>query len=151
MLMSLITAVVSGEASDAVARARKALVVYAAAGLLALTGAGFLVGAGFVALAGRIGAIPAALWLGGGAILLALLIVLIHRLMARIEARRVARQRRTEIKAVAGATALALLPSLLSGKGRGLALLAPAVAALGYAVWRENSTPKGGGGKPDGT
>lgn len=141
MLASLIASVVSGEASEAFGRARSALLVYAFAGLLALVGIGFLVGAGFVAVADEIGTIATALWFGGGALVLALLILLVHRIVSRVRMRRVAQRRRTEIKAVAGATVLAMLPTLLAGRGRGLALVVAALAALGYAVWRENSKP----------
>ena len=138
MLATLIASVLSGEATEAIARSRRAIVAYALAGILALVGAGFLLAAGYISLSSRIGSFAAALWFGGGAIFLALLILVIHRIVASIRARRVARRRRTEMTAVASAAAVAALPVLLSGKGRGLALLAPAVAAIAYAVWREN-------------
>ena len=64
-LVSLIAAIVSGEASEAVARARRTAIVYALAGLLALCGAGFLVGAGFVAAARVLGTVEAA-WTATG-------------------------------------------------------------------------------------
>lgn len=143
MLASLIASVVSGEASDAVARTRRALVVYALAALLVLCGAGFLLAAGFVAIAREIGTVPAALWFGGGFVLLAVVVVAVHRISARVKARRAAARRQTEMKAVASAAALALLPTLLAGRGRSLVLIGPAVAALAYAVWRENASRKG--------
>lgn len=149
MLASLIASVVSGEASDAVARTRRALVVYAVAALLVLCGAGFLLGAAFVAVAREIGTVPAALWFGGGFVLLALVIVVVHRVSARVSARRAAARRQTEMKAVASAAALALLPTLLAGRGRSLVLIAPAVAALAYAVWRENAPRKRDGTPPE--
>ena len=149
MLASLIASVVSGEASDAVARTRRALVVYAAAALLILCGAGFLLGAAFVAVAREIGTVHAALWFGGGFVLLALVIVVVHRISARVSARRAAARRQTEMKAVASAAALALLPTLLAGRGRSLVLIAPAVAALAYAVWRENAPRKRDGTPPE--
>ena len=138
-LVSLIAAIVSGEASEAVARARRTAVIYALAGLLVLVGAGFLLGAGFLAAAREIGAIPAALWFGGGFVALALLLVGIDRLSARARAKQEARRRREEAKAVASAAALALLPTLLASRARGLALIFPAAAALAYGVWRENA------------
>ncbi len=137
-LAALIAAIVSGEASEAVARARRTAVIYALAGLLVLVGAGFLLGAGFLAAAREIGAIPAALWFGGGFVVLALLIVGIDRLATRTRARRAAERRREEARAVASAAAVALLPTLLASRARGLALVLPAAAALAYGVWREN-------------
>ncbi len=144
MLATLIASVLSGEASEAVARSRRALVAYALAGLLALVGVGFLIGAGHFALARRVGSFEASLWFGGGAIALALLVVIAHRIAANIRARRIAKRRRTEITAVASAAAVAAVPALLASKGRGLALLAPALAAVAYAVWRENNPRRKG-------
>ena len=140
MLASLIASVVSGEATETIARARRAIVVYALAGLLALCGVGFLLGAGFLVLAREIGSIAAALWFGGGFVLVALLTLVAHRISARISAKRVAARRQTEVKAVASAAAFALLPTLLAGRGRSIALVAPALAALAYGVWRENAS-----------
>lgn len=136
-LATLIAALVSGEAAEAANRARRAAIAYAIAALLALCGAGFLVGAGFGVLARRVGPIDAALWFGGGFVVAALLIFLGHRISAGFRSRRLARRRRTETKAMVGAAALALLPSLLAGRGK-LALLAPAIGFLGYAIYHEN-------------
>ena len=71
--------------------------------------------------------------------LVALFLVGIDRLAARSRAKREAKRRREEARAVAGAAAVALLPTLLASRARGLALIAPAAAALAYAVWRENA------------
>jgi len=142
-LASLIGAIVSGEASEAIGRARRTAMVYALAGLLLLCGAGFLVGAGFVAAAREIGTVAAALWFGGGFVVLALLLVGVDRLATRSRARREAQRRREEARAVASAAAIALLPTLLASRARGLALILPAAAALAYGVWREN-TPHDG-------
>lgn len=111
-LAALIASVVSGEASEAVGRARTAAIVYLLAGLLALCGVGFLIGAGFVALARELGTLEAALWFGGGFLALAVILVVGHRLAARARAREAAKRRQSEVKAVAGAAALAMLPAL---------------------------------------
>lgn len=142
-LASLIGSIISGEASEAISRARRAAIIYALAGLLVLCGAGFLIAAGYMRVAREVGFLPAALWFGGGFILLALILIGVDRLAARSRARREARRRREETRAVVSTAALALLPAVLaSSRGRGLALVLPAVAALAYGVWREN--------KPDG-
>jgi hypothetical protein len=144
-LISLITAIVSGEASEAVAKARRAALVYGLAGLLVLLGAGFLLAAGFIAVADEIGTLPATLWFGGGFIVVAVLLLAIYRLAARSRAKREAQRRRDEARAIASAAAVALLPTLLASRARGLALIFPAAAALAYGVWRENA-PRGNSG-----
>lgn len=137
-LASLIAAIVSGEALEAVARARRTAVVYALAGLLVLLGAGFMLGAGFLVTAREIGTLPAALWFGGGFLVLGLLVVGVDKLAAKARSRREAQRRREEARAVASAAAVALLPTLLASRARGLVLVLPAAAALAYGVWREN-------------
>ena len=138
-LATLIGSIVSGEASEALGRARRAVIAYAFAGLLALCGAGFLVAAAYMVVAREIGGLPAALWFGGGFIVLALLLLVVNRLASRVRAAREAQRRREETRAVVSAAAIALLPALLtSSRARGLALVLPAAAALAYGVWREN-------------
>lgn len=143
-LASLIGSVVSGEASDAIGRARRTALLYLIAGLLLLCGAGFLVAAGFMSVARQIGTLPASLWFGGGFVALALVLVFIDRLTMRARAANIARRRREETRAVASAATIALLPALLaSSRARSIALGVPALAALAYGIWRENR-PRGG-------
>lgn len=138
-LASLIGSIVSGEASEAVGRARRAAILYALAGLLVLTGAGFLVAAGYMTAARQIGALNASLWFGGGFIALALILIGVSRLASRARAASEAKRRREEKRAIVSAATLALLPAVLaSSRTRGLALVVPAIAALAYGVWREN-------------
>jgi hypothetical protein len=49
--------------------------------------------------------------------------------------------------AIGVTTALAVLPALLRGKGGVGALIAPAVAAAAYAIYRENTKPQDGSDK----
>ena len=138
-LVSVIAAIASGEASEAIGKARRAAILYAAAGLFLCVGAGFLLAAGFIVAADRLGTVEAALWFGGGFVLVSLVIVAIHRLTARARVRRETKRRREEARAVASAAAIAILPTLLASRARGLALVFPAAAALAYGVWRENA------------
>jgi MFS family permease len=138
-LVSVIAAIASGEASEAVAKARRTAMLYAAAGLFLLFGVVFLLIAGFIVAAQRIGPVQASLWFGGGFILLALILLAVKRIGGRARARRETKRRREEARAVAGAAAIALLPSLLASRVGGLALVLPAAAALAYGVWRENA------------
>lgn len=141
----MIASIVSGEASEAVARARRKAILYLFAGLLGLCGVGFLIVAGFIAAAQEIGAVEAALAFAGGFIVVALLLLGISSLTARARERRVAKRRKSEAKALAGAAAFAMLPTLLASRKAGLALVVPAVAALAWAVMRENTPPGDGG------
>lgn len=136
MLPALIASVLSGEASEWLLRSRRALMAYAVAALLAVIAVMFFVVAGFIALSERIGPVAAALWFGGVALVLAMLVVVVHRVAALVRARRIARKRRTEVTAVASAAAVAAVPSLLAGRGRAVLLLVPALASLGYVAAR---------------
>lgn len=138
-LIAVIGSIVSGEAADAIGRARRAAVIYAIAGVLGLLGAVFLLVAGYLATAREIGAVNAALWFGGGFLAVALLLVIVHRVTSTIRAKRVAARRKAETRTVVSTAAMALLPALLASRGGALAVLVPAAAAMGYAVYRENA------------
>jgi uncharacterized membrane protein (DUF485 family) len=137
----LIASIVSGEASEAMARVRRKAIIYLAAGFLCLCGVGFLIVAGFIAAAQEIGAVEAALAFAGGFIVVALLLLGIGSITARARERRIAKRRKSEARALAGAAAFAMLPTLLASRKAGLALVVPAVAALAWAVMRENTPP----------
>ena len=139
MLASLISGLASGEAAAVVRRARRAAIVYALAGLAALCGLGFLIGAAYVWVAGRYGPMAACLGFGVGFLLIAGLLLLIHQLSAGARARRQARRRNADMKAVGITAALAVLPALLKGKGGLGTILAPAIALAAYAIYRENT------------
>ena len=102
---------------------------------------GFFIGAFYIWAAERYGPIEAALWIGGGFVALAILILIVHRLMAGLRARRAADRRKADLTAVGVAAALAVLPSLLRGKASLGVLLAPAIALAALAIYRENSRP----------
>ncbi|RWK54709.1 hypothetical protein [Mesorhizobium sp.] len=141
MLASLLSGLASGEAVAVVRRARTAAIVYGLAALAALCGLGFLVGAAYVWVAGRYGPMAACLVFGLGFLVIAGLLLLIHRLSAGARARRRARRRTADIKAVGITAALAALPALLKGRGGLGTMLAPAIALAAYAIYRENTKP----------
>lgn len=142
MLASLISAFASGETAAALRRARTAAIVYGLATVLALCGLGFLVGAGYIWAAARYGAMAAALGFGIGFLAISGLVLTIHWLSAGARARRRARRRSADIKAIGITAALALLPTLLKGKGGLGVLLGPAIALAAYAIYRENVKPE---------
>jgi predicted membrane channel-forming protein YqfA (hemolysin III family) len=149
MLASLISGFASGETLAAIRRARAAAVVYAVAALAALCGLGFLVGAAYIWTAGRYGSVAASLGFGAGFLVIAGLILLVHRILAGSRARRRAKRRDADLKAIGIAAALAMLPTLLKGKGGLSFILGPAVALAAYAIYRENVKP-GAGDRDDG-
>lgn len=144
MLASLISAVASGEAVAALGRARTMAIVYGVAALAALTGLGFLIGAAYIWAAGRYGPMAASLGFGIGFLLIAGLILVVYQLSAGLRARRRARRRLADMKALGITAALAALPVLLKGKGGLGAVLGPALALVAYAIYRENAKPDHG-------
>ncbi|MET2831650.1 hypothetical protein [Mesorhizobium shangrilense] len=149
MLASLISGFASGETVAAIRRARTAAIVYAVAALAALCGLGFLVGAAYIWTAGRYGSMAASLGFGAGFLVIAGLILLVYQLASGARARRRAKRRDADLKAIGITAALAVLPTLLKGKGGLGVILGPAVALVAYAIYRENVKP-GTDGRDDG-
>lgn len=141
MLASLIAGLASGETAAAIRRARVAAIVYLLAGAAALCGLGFLLAAAFIAAAARYGSMAAALGFGVGFLLLALLILLIFLLSSGSRKAKQAKRRKADMTAIGVTTALTVLPTLLRGKAGLGALLAPAIAAAAYAIYKENTRP----------
>lgn len=142
MLASLLASLASGETVVALRRARRAAVVYLLSGVLALCGIGFLVGALYIWLAARYGRLETALMFGFGFIVLALIILLVDRITSRSRARRAAERRKSDFTALGVTAALAVLPGLLRSRAGAGVLAAPLLAALGYAIYRENRRPR---------
>lgn len=142
MLASLIAGFASGETVAAMRRARRAAIVFLLAGVAALCGIGFLIGAAYIWTAGHYGPIAAALIFGIGFLVLAGLIVLVHRLSANTRARTRAKQRNADMAAIGVTTAIAVLPTLLRGRAGFSLLLGPVVALAAYAIYRENVKPR---------
>lgn len=146
-LVSLISAFASGEASAALRRARTTAVLYGIAGIFALCGVGFLIGAAYVWLASRFGPLATCLGFGVGFLVVAGLIVVIQKLMAGRQARRLARRRKADMTGLAVTAAAALLPALARSKAGPGVVLAPVLALVAYAIYRENAKPPPG--RPD--
>ncbi|GLQ78459.1 hypothetical protein GCM10007881_19750 [Mesorhizobium huakuii] len=141
LLASLLSGFASGETVAAIRRARTAAIVYALAALASFCGLGFLVGAAYIWAAARYGSFAAALGFGVGFLVIAGLVLLIHSLMSGARARREARRRSADMKAIGITAALAVLPALLKGKGGLGVILGPVVALAAYAIYRENVKP----------
>lgn len=140
-LVSLISALASGEAMAALQRARITAILYGLAAILALCGVGFLIGAAYIWLAARYGPLAASLGLGLGFLVAAGLILVVHKLTTSVRDRRRARERQADMTAVGIAAGLALLPALVKSKAGLGAVVAPALAVVAYAIYRENTKP----------
>jgi undecaprenyl pyrophosphate phosphatase UppP len=148
MLASLLASLASGETLQAIRRARRTAIVYLFAGVAGLIGVGFLIGALYIFLSERYGRLETAIGFGIGFIVFALLILLVHRLTAASRARRLAARRKSDLTAMGIAAALAALPALTRSRAGLGALLAPALAVVAYAIYRENSKPDPGPDDP---
>lgn len=137
MLASLIASMASGEIMDAMRRAKSAAVAYLLAGLAGLVGVCFLFAAAFSWIASIYGTVYTALGFGGAFILVAVIIVIAHRLSERSQ-KRLAQQRRAhDMKAMAQTAAMIVVPALIARGGVG-GVAAPLLALLGYGIYREN-------------
>ena len=146
-LVSLISALASGEAMAALQRARMTAIVYGLAAIFALCGVGFLIGAAYIWLAARYGSLATSLGFGIGFLVVAGLILVIHKLTTSMRSKRRARRRQADMTAVGITAALALLPALAKSKGGLGAVVAPALAVVAYAIYRENT--KSNPSRPD--
>ncbi|CDX58118.1 conserved membrane hypothetical protein [Mesorhizobium plurifarium] len=140
-LVSLISALASGEAMAALQRARTTAILYGLAAVLALCGVGFLIGAAYIWMAARYGPLATSLGFGVGFLVIAGLVLVIHKLTTSMRSRRRARRRQADMTALGVTAALALLPALARSKAGLGAVIAPALAVVAYAIYRENAKP----------
>lgn len=141
MLASLIASMASGEIMDGLRRAKSAAVAYLLAGIAVLVGVSFLIAAAFAWLASIYGTVYTALGFGGAFILLAIIIIVAHRLGERSQ-KRLAEQRRShDMKAMVQTAAMIVVPALIARGGVG-GIATPLLALLGYGIYRENR-PRG--------
>jgi hypothetical protein len=139
MFASFIAGLATGETLAALRRMRRAAIAYGLAGLAASLGAIFLLVAATIWIARQYGAIEACLGIGFAFLMLALLIAIIHELTSRTRAKARRRQRNSDFTRAAIAAGVAVAPALLRGRLGAAILLAPAVALLANAIYRENS------------
>lgn len=142
MLATLIASMASGEIMDSMRRAKSAAVAYFMAAIAILIGLGFLIAAAFSWIADIYGTVYTALGFGGAFILLAIIIIIAHRVTERGQ-KQLAKQRRShDVKAMAQTAAMVVVPALIARGGVG-SLAAPVLALLGYGIYRENRPRRG--------
>ena len=116
-------------------------ILYGLAAVFALCGVGFLIGAAYIWLAARYGPLATSLGFGIGFLVIAGLILAIHKLTTSMRSRRRARRRQADMTALGVTAALALLPALARSKAGLGAVIAPALAVGAYAIYRDNAKP----------
>ena len=137
MFPRLVALLASGEASVVKRRLKTALMAYvllAVTGLFALI---FLLMAAYLAAAARWGAIGAAFWFGIGFVVIGVIVFATYRILARAQRRAQQHRRAADRSAIAGASALAMLPTLVGRKGGAAGLLVVVAGVAGYAAYRE--------------
>lgn len=148
MFGTLISSLVAGEAANMVGRAKRAAIAYGAAALFVLFGVFFALIAAYVWAAGRWGPIVAALVFAGTFLALAIVTVVFQKATAKAQARRAARKRAVDAKALATTAAVAALPALLANPRSAVALTVPVLGVLGYLIYQENAGPRPPGRRP---
>lgn len=142
---SLILSIISGEASAAARRARRSAVEYLVAGAAALIGFIFLLLAAYIYASRFYGELTVAVAFAAGFLALAIVVLVYHRISARARARRARERMSNDAIALAVPIGLAVLPALLTKRGAAVGVITSALAAVGYAIYRENAGSDGDG------
>lgn len=146
MNLSFLISLMTGEAADMAARARRSVVNYLLAAIAGLFGLVFLLVAAFIFVADNLrhGALNTALIFAGVFVAFAVIAVAVNRFRSARLARRVRERRQGDLKIALGSTLIAALPALLARRGGLAGLALPAVAALAFAIYHENTRKKPG-------
>ncbi len=151
MLSSLLTSILSGEASNAVKRTRAAIIAYALIGVCAVLAAGFLLAALFIWLSRRFGTLETAIGFGLGFLLLAALVWLVSWLVARSRRKKRAAQQRAELATLAAVAAVGALPGLMNGRSMAGILGLPIIGLIAAEIYKENFGRKADADAEDGS
>lgn len=142
MFASIIASIAAGETATIIGRVKRAAIVYVLVALMVLLALIFGLLALYVWIAQHYGAMPAAIGFAVAFIVIAALLLIIHKATSRAAAKRAARERAVDLKAIAATAAVAGLPAILSRKGSGMALLVPVLGVVGYLIYKENAGPR---------
>lgn len=141
MLASFFALLASGQIGFLKQRVKTAAIAYGAAALAVLVGAVFLIHAAYLVTAERVGPTAAALYFGVGFILLAIAIIIVFKIVAAMQRRAQRRRLAADRSAMAGASAMAMLPVLISRKGGMSAALVALAGLAGFAAYRALRNP----------
>lgn len=139
MIGSLVAAFASLNVPRIARRVRRAVIGYAVTAAALVLGLGFLLAAAFIRAAQRWGGFEAALGFGFGFLVLAAIIMLVQRSTGARRARRRDEARKAEqMRSVATAAAVAVVPALVRRAGVVGSILLPLAGLAAYAIWQEN-------------
>lgn len=133
LLAPLLTSLAAGEVGLAVNRAKRSAIFLSIIGVLAAIGVIFLLVAGYIALSERYGELRAALYLGGGALALAIILYIIMKISDGIMRKRQRDRAKVDTSALMTIAALAAAPMVLRSRLL-LALAVPVVAFGGLSL-----------------
>ncbi|EJN05580.1 hypothetical protein [Phyllobacterium sp. YR531] len=129
LLTPLLTSLAAGEVGLAVNRVKRSAIFLSIIGVLGAIGAIFLLIAGYIALSERFGELRAALYIGGGAFALAIILYIIMKISDAIIRKRQRDRAKTDTSALLAIAAVAATPMVL--RSRTLLMLALPVIAFG--------------------
>jgi chromate transport protein ChrA len=129
LLAPFLTSLAAGEVGLAVDRVKRRAVFLTFVGILGVIGVIFLLVAGYIALAERYGELQAALYIGAGAIVLAIVLYIIMKISDSMTRKRQKDRAKVDTSALLTIAALAAAPAVL--RSRSLLMLAIPVIAFG--------------------
>lgn len=129
LLTPLLTSLAAGEVGLAINRAKRSAIFLSIIGVLGAIGVIFLAVAAYIALAERYGELRASLYLGGGAIGLAVVLFIIMKISEAIIRKRQRERAKVDSSALLTVAALAFAPMVL--RSRALTMLAVPIIAFG--------------------
>lgn len=139
LLTPLLTSLAAGEIGLTVNRVKRSAIFLSFIGIFGSIGAIFLLVAAYIALSDRYGELWAALYIGGGAIALAIILYIIMKISDAIIRKRQRDRAKTDTTALLTVAAIAAAPMLL--RSRGLLMLAlPVIAFGGLSMFGKKKT-----------
>ncbi|MGH6860374.1 MAG: hypothetical protein ACRECY_08960 [Phyllobacterium sp.] len=138
LLSPLLTSLAAGEVGLAVNRVKRSAIFLAIIGIFGAIGVIFLLVAAYIALAQRYGELHASLYLGGGAIALAIIFYVIMKISDAAIRKRQKDRAKVDTSALLTIAALAAAPAVL--RSRSLLMLAiPVIAFGGFSLLGKKS------------
>ncbi|MEJ1119528.1 hypothetical protein V9K92_13720 [Phyllobacterium sp. CCNWLW109] len=129
LLTPFLTSLAAGEIGLTLSRVKRSAIFLSIIGIFGAIGAVFLLVAAYIALSDRFGELRAALYIGGGAIAVAIILYIIMKISDAIIRKRQRDRAKTDTTALLTVAAIAAAPMLL--RSRGLLMLALPVLAFG--------------------
>jgi len=147
MLPRLLALLATGEAAIVKRRLKTALIAYAMLGLSVIFAVVFLLLAAYLAAASRWGVIAAAFWFGIAFVVLSIAVYAGYSVAVQSQRREQQRKRAADTTMLAGASAMAMLPTLFGRRSGTIGLLLTVAGLAGYAAYRQYERHRDGRGR----